>query len=163
MTTTPCDDDPHPNACTIMDPNPSVLHPTDKIREGVRLIMKHRYRRLPVVDDDGRFVGVFGVSELLRLVMPKAVIMEKGLETAPYVRDTLSDLHRRLKKVEDEPVSLCMHEEMTRISPDTPLLETLLTLYKTRTSLPVVEAETGKLVGVISYFDVCEHMLAAGV
>ena len=162
MTTTPGTES-HPTASTIMDPNPKVLHPTDKISTGVHHIMKHRYRRLPVVDDEGIFMGVFGVSCLLRLVLPKAVVMEKGLESVPFVRDSLSDLHRRLKAVEDEPISLCMRDEMVRVSPHTPLLETLLTLYKTRASLPVVDPDTGKLVGVISYFDVGEKVLAAGV
>jgi len=162
MTTTSSTES-HPTASTIMNPNPTVLHPTDKISMGVHHIMKYRYRRLPVVDDEGHFVGVFGVSCLLRLVLPKAVVMEKGLETAPFVRDSLSDLHRRLKRVEDEPISLCMRFEMATVSPDTPLLETLLTLYKTRASLPVVDPDTGKLVGVISYFDVGEKVLAAGV
>jgi len=162
MTTTP-GTDTHPTASTIMDPNPKVLFSTDKISVGVHYIMKHRYRRLPVVDNDGRFMGVFGVSCLLRLVLPKAVVMAKGLDTAPFVRDSLSDLHRRLQAVEDEPISLCMRDEMVRVCPDTPLIETLLTLYKTRASLPVVDPDTGKLVGVISYFDVGEKVLAAGV
>jgi len=153
----------HPTASTIMNPNPKVLHTTDKISMGVHYIMKYRYRRLPVVDDEGCFMGVFGVSCLLRLVLPKAVVMEKGLDTAPFVRDSLSDLHRRLKAVEDEPVSLCMRDEMVRVSPHTPLLETLLILHKTRASLPVVDPDSGKLVGVISYFDVGEKILAAGV
>lgn len=155
--------DPHTTASNIMDPQPSVLHPDDRIGPAIDTIMKNRYRRLPVIDDEGRFVGVFGVSCMLRLLMPKAVVMEKGLESAPFVRDSLSDLHRRLEKVKDEPISICMHEEMVRVSPDTPILETLLTLYKTRASLPVVDPETGILVGVVSYFDVGEKILAAEI
>jgi CBS-domain-containing membrane protein len=100
---------------------------------------------------------------MLRLLMPKAVVIEKGLESVPFVRDSLSDLHRRLEKVKDEPISMCMHEEMVRVSPDTPILETLLTLYKTRASLPVVDPATGILVGVVSYFDVGEKILAAEI
>lgn len=161
MTTT-TDTDSHPTASTIMHPHPKVLHPTDKISTGVRYIMKYRYRRLPVVDDEGRFMGVFGVNCLLRLVLPRAVVMDKGLDSVPFVRDSLADFHRRLQAVEDEPVSLCMRDEMVRVSPDTPLLETLLMLHKTRASLPVVDPDSGKLVGVISYFDAGEKILAAG-
>jgi CBS domain-containing protein len=157
------DTDSHPTASSIMDPHPCVLHPDDRIGPAIDTIMKNRYRRLPVIDDEGRFVGVFGVSCMLRLLMPKAVVMEKGLESVPFVRDSLSDLHRRLDKVKDEPISMCMHEEMVRVSPDTPILETLLTLYKTRASLPVVDPETGILAGVISYFDVGEKILAAEI
>lgn len=146
-----------------MDPHPTVLHPSDKVGKGVKCIMEHRYRRLPVVDDEGHFKGVFGVNCLLRLVLPKAVVMDKGLNTVPFVRDSLSDLHRRLKEVEDEPISMCMHHESVQVAPDTPLIETLLILYNTRASLPVVDPETKKLIGVISYFDVGDKVLAAEV
>jgi hypothetical protein len=40
-------------------------------------------------------------------------------------------------------------------------VETLLLLYRTRISIPVVAPGTGKLVGMISYFDVGEKILAA--
>ena len=162
MTTTSVTDS-HTTASSIMDPHPSVLHPDDRVGPAIDTIMKNRYRRLPVIDDEGRFVGVFGVSCMLRLAMPKVVGMDKGLDSVPFVRDSLSDLHRRLEKVKDDPISMCMHEEMVRVSPDTPILETLLTLYKTRASLPVVDPETGILVGVISYFDVGEKIMAAGI
>jgi len=153
----------HPTARDLMDPHPTVLHPSDKVGKGVKCIMEHRYRRLPVVDDEGRFKGVFGVNCLLRLVLPKAVVMDKGLSTVPFVRDTLSDLHKRLKEIEDEPISMCMHHESIQVSPDTPLIETLLILYNTRASLPVVDPDTDKLVGVISYFDVGHKVLDAEV
>ena len=144
-----------------MDPNPTVLRPADTIRTATRFIMEHRYRSLPVVDDDGRFLGVFGVNCLLRLVLPPAVVMEYGLDSAPFVNETLSDLHRRLRNVEDQPITRCMKEEVSVVRPDTPLVETLLILYKARASLPVVDPASHRLLGVISYWDAGAHILAA--
>jgi len=126
-------------------------------------IMHHRYRNLPVVDDAGCYLGVFGVHCLLRLMLPQAVVMEEGLTTIPFIRETLSDLHKRLIEAEDDPISLCVNEDVTVVAPDTPLLETLLVLYKTRTSVPVVERETRRLAGMISYWDVTRKILAAEV
>jgi CBS-domain-containing membrane protein len=146
-----------------MDPNPTVLHPSDRVRTAVGYIMEHRYRSLPVVDEEGRFLGVFGVNCLLRQVLPKAVVMEYGLDSAPFVRETLSDLHRRLRKAEDQPISICMQEEVSVVRPDCPLVETLLTLYKACASLPVVEPETHRLVGVVSYWDAGRKILEAEV
>jgi len=154
----------YPTAASIMDPHPTVIHPDDKISKAVRYIMENRYRRLPVVDAQGHFEGVFGVQQVVHLVLPKAVVMEKGLKTIPFVSDSLSDLHRRLKEVEDESVSVCMHCcDVASVNPDTPLLETLLILYKTRASLPVLDPDTNKLLGDISYFDALEKILAAEV
>ena len=148
-------------AAFIMDPNPTVLKPTDTIRTAAGYIMKHRYRNLPVVDDEGRYLGVFGVNCLLRLVLPKAAIMEQGLTDVSFVQDTLADLHDRMQEVENEPISVCMGAEIATVPPDEPLVETLLLLYRTRNSVPVVDPETGKLLGMISYWDVGAKILAA--
>ena len=150
-------------ACTardVMDPNPSVLRATDKISDGVGIIMGRRYRNLPVVDDQGRFLGVFGVQCLLRTALPKAALVKDGLNSVTFVRETLKDLRQRLAAVENEPVTYCLTEDVPVVFPETPLLETLLILYRNRISIPVVDKDTGALVGMISYFDVGEHVLA---
>lgn len=145
----------------LMDPHPKVVHPNDTILSGIELIMKHRYRRLPVVNDEGVFKGVFGVNCLLRLALPKAVVMDDGLENIQFIRETLSDLRQRIQEIENEPISICMLHESIQVSPDLPLLETLRTLYLTRASLPVVDPESGKLLGIISYFDVGDKIMGA--
>ena len=63
----------------VMNPHPPVLRATDKVPEGARIIMEHRYCTLPVVDEEGRFLGVFGVNCLLRLVLPEAALVREGL------------------------------------------------------------------------------------
>lgn len=149
------------NAAAIMAPNPTVLKPTDLISTGVRYIMEHRYRNLPVVDDDGCYRGIFGVNCLLRLALPKAAIMEHGLDSVSFIRESLADLHQRLREVEDQPITLCMNTEVETVDPDTPLVETLLILYRTKTSIPVVEPGSCKLLGMISYWDVGDRILSA--
>ena len=63
--------------------------------------------------------------------------------------------------MEDQPISVCMHSDITTVTPNTPLVETLLLLYRTRISIPVVAPGTGKLVGMISYFDVGDKIMQA--
>jgi CBS domain-containing protein len=145
----------------VMDPNPTVLKPTDTIKIAIKYIMDNRYRSLPVVDEEGHYLGIFGVNCLLRLVLPKAVMMEPGLDNVGFIQDSLHDLHERLLEVEDRSITTCMHSDITTVTPHTPLVETLLLLYRTRISIPVVAPGTGKLVGMISYFDVGEKILAA--
>lgn len=143
----------------VMDPHPSVMHADETVGQAVRIIMENRYRNLPVVDEKGRYLGVFGINSLLRVVLPPAVVLEKGLTTAPFVTDDLRDLRRRLAGVEDRPVLDFVNGEATVVSPDTPLVETLLVLYRTRNSVPVVEGKEQRLVGMISYWDVGAHIL----
>jgi CBS domain-containing protein len=146
-------------ASSVMDPHPSVMHADEPITKAIDIVMKNRYRNLPVVDSDGRYQGMFGINCLLRLVIPNAALMDRGLESLAFVSDTLRDLRRRLEEFKDQSVSLCMGEEVRVVRPDTPLIETLLIMYRTKSSLPVVDPETGRLVGMISYWDVGEKIL----
>jgi CBS-domain-containing membrane protein len=147
-------------AASIMDSHPTVLKPTDVIKTAIGYIMKNRYRNLPVVDDEGHYLGSFGVSCLLRHVLPQAALMKQGLPSVSFVQETLSDLHHRVIEMEDKPVSMCMSTDAETVSPDTPLVETLLILYHARHSLPVVDPDNGKLVGVVSYWDAGEKILS---
>lgn len=148
-------------AASVMDPHPTVLKPTDIIRTAAGFIMEHRYRNLPVVDEEGRYLGIFGVNCLLKLVLPKAAIMEKGLDSVSFIKESLADLHQRLREVEEQPISVCMSQEVTTVPPNHPLVETLLILYRSKSSIPVVDPKNGKLLGMISYWDVGEHVLSA--
>jgi len=147
----------------VMNPNPAVLRCTDKISLAADHIMAQRCRRLPVIDEEGRYVGVFGINCLLRLVLPQAVIIERGLETASFMKTTLSDLHHRFNEVKDEPITLCIKDDASTVAPDTPLVETLRILYGHMGSLPVVDPHDGRLLGVVSYWDVGAAILAAEV
>lgn len=153
--------DQEPTARHVMDPSPTVLRPSDTMGTAVAHIMAHRYRTLPVVDGEGRYLGVFGVNCLLRSVLPHAAIMDHGLTTVPFIRETLADLKARLLAQEEAPIAQCMSTDAVTVPPDTPLVETLLVLYRNRASVPVVDPESGRLEGMISYFDVGERILSA--
>lgn len=138
----------------VMKPDPIVLHPTDTFGKAASLILRHHFRNLPVVDDDGRYLGTIGTNCLLQLILPRAATLEEGLEHVPFVSDTLEDLRERWRAALDRPVSECLDTSIETVSPDTPLAETLLALYHNRTSLPVVDRETGRLVGIVSHWTV---------
>jgi len=148
-------------AASIMFTEPTTLKPTDLISTAAACIMKYRYRSVPVVDEEGCYMGMFGVNCLLKQVLPKAAIMEYGLDNVSFIHESLADLHERLREVEDEPVTVCMNTEIETVTPDTPLVETLLLLYHTKTSIPVVEENSCKLMGMVSYWDVGRHILSA--
>ena len=149
------------NASEVMDPNPTTLKPTDSIQFAAKYIMERRYRSLPVVDDDFCYLGMFGVNCLLKQVIPKAVFVH-GLENVSFIHESLEDLYQRFADVKDEPISVCMNNNIHSVSPDTPLTDTLLQLHETRASIPVVETGTCKLLGMISYWDIGEKIMHSG-
>jgi CBS-domain-containing membrane protein len=150
------------NASEVMDSNPSTLKPDDSVEYAVQFIMQKRYRNLPVIDDTGCYLGMFGVNCLLRQVLPKAVFMDRGLKNVGFIHESLGDLYKRYAVAKDEPISSCMSTDIKSVFPFTPLTETLLQLYDTRFSIPVVEPDSCKLLGMISYWDVGQKILQAG-
>lgn len=147
-------------ASLVMNPHPAVLHKDELIAAGIDKLMTLRYRNIPVVSDNGTYLGSFSMHCLLRLVLPKAVLVEGGLDTAPFVSDTLKDLRQRLKDVENKPVSYCLAQtDVSVVGPDTPLVETLLALYHSHASVPVVDPESQRLLGLVSYWDVGHKIL----
>lgn len=148
-------------ASQLMDPDPTTLRPTDTIEHAANCIMRLRYRSIPVVDENGCYLGMFGINCLLKQVIPKAVFMKHGLENISFIHESLEDLHDRFDEVKHEPISMCMNRDVKTIPPDAPLTETLLQLYNTHMSIPVVEEDTCKLLGMISYWDVGRKILAS--
>jgi CBS domain-containing protein len=46
------------NAEDMMTPDPTTITPDAPVEDAAKLIAEHKHNRLPVVDDDGRLVGV---------------------------------------------------------------------------------------------------------
>ena len=46
-----------------------------------------------------------------------------------------------------------LRTDLPVLRPDTPIVEALLLFYRERSTLPVVEAASGRLLGVLSYWD----------
>ena len=151
------------NASEAMDPNPTTLNPDDTIGRAADYIMQSLYRNFPVVDENFCYVGMFGVNCLLKQLRPKAVFMRDGLRNVSFIHESFEDLFHRFAEVKDQPISICMSHEIKPVAPDTPLTETMMQLYNTRASIPVVEPGTCKLLGMISYWEIGEKILAAGL
>lgn len=146
----------------FMNPEPVVLRTDSTIAQGAEQIMAKQRRSLPVVDENGRFQGMLTANCLLYLCLPTAATMAGGLDSMRYVENSLEDVAERLKRYLEEPIARCLKtEKVVVVHPDTPTIETLLTLYHAKANLPVVEKNTGMLVGMISYFNVGAKIMAA--
>lgn len=145
-----------------MNDRPIVLHRTDRLRDAARLILEHHFRNVPVVDEAGRYLGVVSANRLLGTVLPRVATMEDGLESIPFVRDSLDDLRERWRGVRDLPVTDFLDTGLQTVGPETSNAETVLALYQNRTSLPVVEEETGRLLGIVSHWGVGKAIVGAG-
>ncbi|MCU7845741.1 MAG: CBS domain-containing protein [Candidatus Thiodiazotropha sp. (ex Monitilora ramsayi)] len=147
----------------LMDTNPIRIHPSDTIGVAARKIMRRRYRSLPVVDDDRIFLGVVKVNRMLGIILPDNATQESiGVMSEVYSSLTLDDLRDRLDSIMDDPITNYIDKDVVTVAPETSLIETLLTMYHQERNLPVVNRETGRLEGMISYYDIGDLVLQGG-
>jgi len=139
----------------IMTVSPPSVRDTDSIASATALLIGGRHLGLPVVDADGRYVGMFGADDLLGLVVPRVAIA--GGNVVPnlrFVGDDPKTLAERFGKIAQQTVGTVADRNAIALAPDTPQIEAFRIFCRSRAPLPVVEPESRKLVGLVSYFDV---------
>jgi CBS domain-containing protein len=138
----------------LMNDRPITLKRTDRLRDAAEIILTHHFRNVPVVDEQGRYLGVISSNRLLASILPKAATMDDGMADLSFVKDTVEELRERWREAENRPVTEFIDDSLQTVPPEASLAETLLALYQNRTSLPVVEEDSGRLVGIVSHWGV---------
>jgi len=148
----------------IMTRDITLLDPGDRVSDGLRRMHEQRVRTLAVVDSRGEFVGLFGIRQVVHLLLPTAARIDPGLTNLSFMPDDLGGLYDRLREIGDQPVSgfLEPREDLLICSPSTSLPEVLELLQQSfNTSLPVliVDDDSNRLVGMVSGWDVLEKIV----
>ncbi|MCO6041686.1 CBS domain-containing protein [Thermococcus alcaliphilus] len=106
-----------------------TVHPNDTLRKAVKLMLEYDYRRVVVVDDQNRVVGILTVGDIIRRYLSKNEKM-KEIEIEPYYQRYVSVVWR-----------------------GTPLKAALKALLLSNSmALPVIDDE-GNLIGIIDETD----------
>lgn len=138
---------------SIMTAKPVTLRADDSVAKAAEILLKNRYLILPVVDGEGRYSGVFDVWDLLALLLPRAATMDDLVPNLGFLGDDLPALQKKLKDIGGQPVGPLARPDLPLLRPDMSPVEALLLFYRHRSTLPVVDEDSGKLVGVMSYWD----------
>ena len=131
---------------------------TATIREAAALFVKEHIGTLPVIDDDGKLVGILHIRDLLELVMPSFVRL---VEDFDFVRGDFSVFESLLPppEVDIQPVSSIMVPPVS-VRSESGLLRAFAIMNSYNLyDLPVVD-DDGRLVGLASRVDVGTALLA---
>ena len=140
-----------------MTTKPAVMKQSESVAKAMRMLLDNRLLGLPVVDANGRYLGMFLRSRLVALLLPRIVQLEESMPQVARlveVGDTLDDARDRLARVANDPVGKYLQTDTPILRRDTPVMNAVLFLYRARSYLPVVDEASGKLLGVVSTWDV---------
>ena len=149
---------------SIMSTDIAVLKPDDTVATALQMMRDREVHNLPVLDDEGYFIGLFSLRRFSRELLPKAAKLdEHSLQMhINFMPDSSDQLHERLIKIGKQPVSELLEKQskLRFCKPETPLPELLVLLSENPTSLPVVviEGEKKKLAGMVSNWDVLARL-----
>ncbi len=128
------------------------------IREAAALFVEGHIGTLPVVDDDGKLVGILHIRDLLELVMPSFVSL---VEDFDFVRGDFSIFETLLppQEVAARPASSIMVTPVS-VRASSGLLRAFAIMNSHHLyDLPVVD-DDGRLVGLASRVDIGTALLA---
>jgi CBS domain-containing protein len=145
----------------IMDSQAVTVHPDSAVEEVVSVLRRHELPGVPVVDDEGRCVGIVTETDL---VLPDD---QGDLHLPHYVNlfggtvflEPLGRFEGRLRKAFASNAADMMTKDPDTVAPDTDVREAARLIHESgHNRLPVVE--DGRLVGVVTRLDVLGALAA---
>lgn len=145
----------------IMSAAPVTVRADETVAKAAETLIAHRQLNVPVVDGDGRYVGMFGAEELLGLVVPRVAIAGSLAPNLRFVDDDPRKLAERFGALKKQSVREVADRNAVVLAPDTPQIEAFQIFCRRPGTLAVVDPGSRKLVGVVTYWDVM-HAVTAG-
>jgi CBS domain-containing protein len=139
----------------VMRREVATVSPDSPITQVVELLLDKDYTAIPVVDKDGKVVGVVSDNDLLTRGGMRVTISLKRATDLEYVRELHESLENPARTVSD-----VMTTPVVTVSPDVILGRAArLMVEKHLKRLPVVDSD-GKLIGILGRLDILNTVAA---
>jgi CBS domain-containing protein len=126
-----------------------LLEEDDEVRTAVQRIIETEVPALPVVDDDGRLVGIFGEREFISAIFPGYM---GELHYAGFVTKATDEVIEKNAECASAPVSKYMNTEHVDVGSDYSDAQLAETFMHHRV-LIVPVADDGRVAGVVTRSD----------
>ena len=138
--------------------NVITVNEDDTVEQALRLLDEKQVRAAPVIDKDGVFKGMFSTHEVIKSLVPS--YMTDGFQSLDFAAGSGTVLASRLRRM--FPTRVGNHvscDDCVKITDSTNTWEALRLLTKYGSPLPVIEADTGVLKGILSEQSSIEALL----
>lgn len=131
----------------VMTPDPVTVKATTPLTVAAERMVRHRLKRLPVVDEQGALVGMVSRVDLLR--------------TAGAAHGAKEPAARELGLDGDPPLSRVMRRDVPAVHPDSPLSAVFQTVIATRLDRALVVDGERRPVGLVTGAELLERITPA--
>jgi CBS domain-containing protein len=131
--------------------NPPTLAADTMVGEAMALLTSQRLFALPVADATGTYRGLFGVYDVIGLLLPSGtaggLVPDLG-----FMADDPGEIRDRLAEHAGRPVGPLLHDDLPTLRPESPIVEAFFLLHKHRHPLAVVDPDR-RLVGLMTHWE----------
>jgi len=149
------------SCAAIMTRAPVTIRQEESVAAAVAKLVSHHFTNLPVVDSSDCYVGMFGLYDLLSLLVPRVALAGDLMSNLRFIADDPEELRRKYQDVKSRPVSEVVSRNSPTLDPDAPEVEAIRLFCRNHISLPVVDRDSGRVLGIVSCWDAIRAIAGA--
>lgn len=149
------------NCTAIMNNAPTIIHEEESVADAVAKLVSHHFTSLPVVDGQERYVGMFGLYDLLSLLVPRVALAGDVMSNLRFIADDPEELRRKYREVKNWRVAQVANRNAPTLDPEAPEVEAVHLFCRNHISVPVLDRESGRVLGIVSSWDAIRAILGA--
>ncbi|MEA5536040.1 CBS domain-containing protein [Crocosphaera sp. XPORK-15E] len=143
----------------VMTPNPITVTPETPLSEAIKILAEKRISGLPVVNENGKLVGVISETDLMW--------QETGVDTPPYIMILDSVIYlqnparheQEIHKALGQTVGEVMTAKPISIKSSQSLREAAHLMHEKKVRrLPVIDDSETKIIGILTQGDIIRTM-----
>ena len=146
----------------IMSKSPITISEQESVADGAAKLVSNHFTSLPVVDEHGVYVGMFGLYDLLGLLVPRVALAGDLMANLRFIADDPEDLRNRYRDIRERRVGEVANRNAPRLDPDSPEVEAIRLFCRNHMSLPVVDRQSGRVIGIVSCWDAMRAIVGVG-
>lgn len=158
-------------AADVMTTHVVSLRESTMLADAAHLFVREQLSGAPVVDADGRCVGVLSVTDVVgaeeRVAREQEVIADSGYWSSPLAlpqhlyAEQLAAVRDKLVPAAEQPVGRFMTRDLVSVAEDAPLVDLIHHMVEAHIHRIVVLADDRRLVGMVTTTDILAALLRA--
>jgi len=141
------------NCTAIMSKPPITIGEEESVADAAAKLVSNHFTNLPVVDSQERYIGMFGLYDFLSLLVPRVALAGDLMSNLRFIADDPEELRRKYRDVRSRRVAEVANRNAPTLDPDSPEVEAIRLFCRNHISLPVVDGESGRVIGIVSCWD----------
>ena len=134
----------------------------ESVGDAAAKLISSQLTNLPIVDSRGHYIAMFGLYDLLSLLAPRVALAGDLMSNLRFIEDDSEELRRNYRDVENRRAAEVADRNAPTLAPNSSAVEALRLFCRRCNSVPVVDPNSGCLVGIVSGWDAIRCIVGAG-